>query len=161
MKICIIYHSETGNTRHVAQHLASACSDVRLIEVYDRADYLPLTRFLSRCKKARGEEMTPIEPVSIDVAGYDLLVLGSPVWAFKPTPVIHAAIDCLRGCEGKAVIGFFTHGGRPGSSEETFTAWCEKRKMQVKGTMTIHMKEIENEKKAKELFTIVSAAVRA
>ncbi len=160
MKICIIYHSETGNTRHVAQHLASACSDARLIEVYDRADYMPLTRFMSRCKKARGEEMTPIEPSSTDVSGYDLIVMGSPVWAFKPTPVIHAAIHALNGCEGKPVIGFFCHGGMPGSSEETFTKWCEGRRMQVRGTMTIHMKEIENEKKTKEILTMVSAATR-
>jgi flavodoxin len=161
MKICIIYHSETGNTRHVAQHLASACSDARLIEVYDRADYVPLTRFMSRCKKARGEETTPIEPSSIDVSGYDLIVMGSPVWAFKPTPVIHAAIDTMKGCEGKPAIGFFCHGGMPRSSEETFKAWCEERKMLVRGTQTIHMKEIENEKKAKELLTMVSAAIRA
>jgi len=161
MKICIIYHSETGNTRHVAQHLASACNDARLIEVYDRADYVPLTRFMSRCKKARGEETTPIEPPSIDVSGYDLIVMGSPVWAFKPTPVIHAAIDTLKGCEGKSAIGFFCHGGMPGSSEETFKAWCEERKMLVRGTQTIHMKEIENEKKTKELLAMVSAAIRA
>ena len=51
MKICIIYHSETGTTWHVAQHLASACTDARLIEVFDRADYVPLTRFMSRAKK--------------------------------------------------------------------------------------------------------------
>ena len=161
MKICIIYHSETGTTRHVAQHLASACTDARLIEVYDRADYVPLTRFMSRCKKARGEETTPIEPASIDVAGYDLIVLGSPVWAFKPTPVIHAALLALKGCEGKPVIGFFCHGGMPGSSEETFTTWCEGRTMQVRGTITIHRKEIENEKKTKEILTMVSAAARA
>jgi multimeric flavodoxin WrbA len=161
MKTCIIYHSETGNTRHVAQRLASACSDARLIEVYDCADYLPLTRFVSRCKKARGEEMTPIEPLSIDVTACDLIVLGSPVWAFKPTPVIHAAIESLEGCDGKPVIGFFTCGGMPGSSEETFRAWCEKRRMPVKGTMTIPMKDIENEKTANELLAIVSAAVRA
>ena len=34
MKTCIIYHSETGNTRHVAQHLAAAC-DGKLVEVSD------------------------------------------------------------------------------------------------------------------------------
>jgi flavodoxin len=161
MKICIIYHSETGNTRHVAQHLASAYSDARLIEVYDRADYVPLTRFMSRCKKARSEETTPIEPSSIDISGYDLIVLGSPVWAFKPTPVIHAAIDALMGSDGKPVIGFFCHGGMPGSSEETFKKWCEWRKMQVRGTMTIHMREIENEKKTKELIKMVSSSTHA
>jgi len=161
MKICIIYHSETGTTRHVAQHLASACTDVRLIEVYDRADYVPLTRFMSWCKKAQGEETTPIEPASIDVAGYDLVVLGSPVWAFKPTPVIHAAIQALKGCEGKPVIGYFCHGRMPWSAEETFTRWCEGRTMQVRGTITVHRKEIENEKKTKEILTMVNAPARA
>ena len=33
--------------------------------------------------------------------------------------------------------------------------------MQVRGTMTIHMKEVENEKKTKEILTMISAATRA
>lgn len=155
MKICIIYHSETGNTRHVAQHLASACSAERLIEVSDKAKYSPLTRFLSQCRKARSEQTTPISPATIDGAPYDLIVLASPVWAFKPTPVIHGAIEALTGCSGKPVIGFFTHGGMPGKSEETFTRWCEHRWLKVAGTRTIHMKEIENEKKTQELVALI------
>jgi flavodoxin len=160
MKICIIYHSETGNTRHVAQHLSAACGDPRIIEVHDRAEYSRLTQFLSRCKKARGEETTPVEPLSIDVSGYDLVVLGSPVWAFKPTPVIHAAIDALKGCEDKSALGFFTHGGMPGSSDKTFRRWCKRRRMQVSGTMAIHMKDIENEKKTHDLAAMVNTALR-
>lgn len=158
MKICIIYHSETGNTRHVAQHLASACGAERLIEVLDRAEYTRLTRFVSRCSRARGEKTTPISPSAIDVTPYDLIVLGSPVWAFKPTPVIHAAIDALTGHAGKTAIGFFTHGGMPGTTEETFTRWCEQRWLKVAGTAIIHMKEIENEKKTQELVALVRAA---
>jgi flavodoxin len=155
MKICIIYHSETGNTRHVAQHLASASGAERLIEVLDRTHYHRLTRFLSRCSKAQSEETVPISPATIDVTPYDLIVFGSPVWAFKPTPVIHAAVEALTGCAGKPVIGFFTHGGRPGSSEETFSRWCEQRWLKVAGTIAIHMKEIENEKKTGELLSLI------
>jgi hypothetical protein len=66
MKICIIYHSESGNTRHVAQHLASAC-DAHLVEISDRIPYMRLTRFLVLCKKARGEEKTEIEPAALEV----------------------------------------------------------------------------------------------
>jgi flavodoxin len=73
MKICIIYHSETGNTRHVAQHLASAC-DAHLVEIGERTQYLRLTRFLVWCKKACGKEKTEIEPAALDVSGYDILV---------------------------------------------------------------------------------------
>jgi flavodoxin len=53
MKICIIYHSETGNTRYVARHIASVF-DAHLIEVLDTAFYSRLTRFLIWCKMARG-----------------------------------------------------------------------------------------------------------
>nr|WP_321350110.1 NAD(P)H-dependent oxidoreductase [uncultured Methanoregula sp.] len=158
MKICIIYHSETGNTRHVAQHLASVC-DGKLIDITDKATYNRLTRFLVWCKMARGEEKTPIEPSSIDVSGFDQLVFGSPVWAFKPTPAIHAAIDSLKGCEGKKATAFCTHGGRPGETAEVFQKWIEARGMKCVGNANISDKDIENEKKTKELVaTLIKTA---
>jgi flavodoxin len=117
MKICIIYHSETGNTRHVAQHIASAFG-AQLIEVTDTVSYNRLSRFLVLCKMANREEKTAIEPASVDISGFDLVVFGSPVWAFKPTPVIHAAIDGLKGCMGKPAVAFSTHSGREGKTDE-------------------------------------------
>jgi flavodoxin len=156
MKICIIYHSESGNTRHVAQHLASAC-DGHLVEVSDRASYLKLTRFLVWCKKARSEEKTEIEPCSVDVSGYDLLIFGSPVWAFKPTPVIHTAIDSLKGCDGKKAVAFSTHGGRPGQTDEVFRKWIESRGMKLAEVTGIHMNDIENEKKTQEIVSLIKA----
>jgi flavodoxin len=156
MKICIIYHSESGNTRHVAQHLATACNG-SLVEVCDRASYLPLARFLTWCKKARGEEKTPIEPVSIDVTGYDILVFGSPVWAFRPTPVIHAAIDSLKGSERKKAVAFSTSGGTPGKTGEMFRKWIEARGMTFAGAMDIHQNDIENEKRNQGLLSLVTS----
>lgn len=161
MSVAIIYHSDTGNTRHVAQHLASQCTDAHLVEVHDIAKYSIFTQFLIWCKKARSEEKNEIEPHAIDVSGYDLLVLGSPVWAFKPTPVIHAAIDALKACEGKSTVGFFTHGGMPGTWKETFQRWCDGRGMRVRGTTGIHMKDIEDEKKTGELVAAIDAAMHA
>jgi multimeric flavodoxin WrbA len=160
MRLCIIYHSETGNTRHVAQHIASAC-DGRLVEVYDRAQYSALTRFFVRCKRAHGEEMNPVEPASIDVTGYDVVAFGSPVWAYRPTPVIHAAIDGLAGCEGKTAVAFFTHGGKPGQSEEVIKKWIESRGMRFAGAYGITAKQVEDEIENAELVKIVKAAQRA
>lgn len=154
MKICIIYHSETGNTRHVAQHIAEACGG-KIIEITDRTSYNRITGFVVRCKMARGEERCPIEPTAIDVSGYDQLVFGSPVWAFKPTPAIHTAINALKGCEGKRATAFCTHGGKPGQTAETFQKWIEARGMKCVGNADIHQKEIENEKKTKDLIATV------
>jgi hypothetical protein len=104
---------------------------------------------------ARGEEKTSIEPASIDVSDYDQLVFGSPVWAFKPTPAIHAAIDSLKGCEGKKATAFCTHGGRPGQTAEVFQKWIEARGMKCVGNANIHQNDIENEKKTKELVSVL------
>jgi multimeric flavodoxin WrbA len=158
MKACIIYHSETGNTRHIAQHVASAC-DAQLIEVNDRHLYSRLTRFLVQCKMARGEELTEIGPATIDVTPYDLLVFGSPVWAFKPTPVIHTAITTLKGCEGKRALTFYTHGGRPGQTGETLRKWVDERGMLPVGCVGFHQNEIENKKLNQDLIARINSAM--
>jgi flavodoxin len=159
MKICIIYHSETGNTRHVAQHIASAF-DAQLIEVTDTVSYNRLTRFLVLCKMANREEKTVIEPESIDISGFDLVVFGSPVWVFKPTPVIHAAINGLKGCMGKPAVAFSTHGGRPGKTDEIFKKWIEERGMVPVAITNIHQNDRENQKKIKEFVALVQASIK-
>lgn len=154
MKICIIYHSETGNTRHVAQHIAAACNGT-LVEVTDKTAYNRVTGFLVRCKMAVAGEKATIEPASLDVSEYDQLVFGSPVWAFRPTPAIHAAIDAVQGCMGKKATAFCTHGGKPGQTGELFQQWIEARGMRCVGNANIHQKDIENEKKTRELIATV------
>ena len=159
MKICIIYHSETGNTRHVAQHLSSAF-DSKLVEINDIASHSQLTKFLVWCKMARGEELTKTEPESVDVSEYDLIVFGSPVWAFKPTPAIHTAIAGLKGCMGKPAVAFSTHGGRPGQTDETFKKWIEARGMVLAAVTNINQNDIESVKKNKDLVALVSSAIK-
>jgi len=158
MKICIIYHSETGNTRHVAQYIASVITDSRLVEVNDRAQHSALTRFLMQCKGARSEDKTTIEPSRVDAKDYDLLVFGSPVWAFKPTPAIHTIIDALTNCEKKRAVAFVTCGGRPGQSEEVFRKWIEGRGMRFVGFKSINQKDIEDDAKNAEMVAFVTAA---
>jgi multimeric flavodoxin WrbA len=159
MKICIIYHSETGNIRHIAHYIASAF-DALLIEVRDIASYSRLTRFLVRCKMARGEEKTTIAPSALNVSEYDLVIFGSPVWAFKLTPAIHAAIDGLEGCMGKPAVAFSTHCGRPGQTDEMFKKWIEARGMIPVAVTNLHQNAIENEMKIKELIMFVRASIK-
>ncbi|MEN6396267.1 MAG: NAD(P)H-dependent oxidoreductase [Methanoregula sp.] len=158
MKVCIIYHSETGNTRHIAQHIASAIIESRLVEITDRAEHSSLTRFLMQCKGAMSEDKTTIEPGHLDVKEYDLLVFGSPVWAFKPTPAIHTIIDTLTGCENKRAVSFVTCGGRPGQSKEVFKKWIESRGMKFMGFTSIDQKDIEDDAKNAGVVAFVTAA---
>jgi flavodoxin len=109
---------------------------------------------------ARGEEKTPVTPAPIDVAEYDLVVFGSPVWAFTPTPAIHAAIDGLTGCVGKPAVAVYTHGGRPGQTDKTFKKWIEQRGMVLVAVTGIHQNDIENEKTTRELILLVRVSIK-
>jgi hypothetical protein len=102
--------------------------------------------------------MTEIDPPVIDVSGYDLLVFGSPVWAFRPTPAIHTAITSLKGYEGKRAISFFTHGGRPGETGETFKKWIETAGMRPAGCVGVHQNDIENDKITGTLISRIETA---
>jgi len=104
------YHSETGNTRGVVDRCHAATGGDR-IEVEDLQHYSRISKYLVGAGRAAKGLADPIEPPEIDVSGCDLLVIGSPVWSGKPTPAINAAIQALKGCEGKNSILFVTCGG--------------------------------------------------
>ena len=90
MRVAIIYHSLSGNTRRVAELLAgrlAGMAEVDLIEVRDQRQYSTLTAYAIGAPRAMRGEVAEIEPAEIDVAGYDVVVLGTPVWALAPTGV--------------------------------------------------------------------------
>ncbi len=132
MAVCIIYHSETGNTRAVAERLASLVEGV-LVAVTDLAHYSKIGMYLKGGRRAVKGELASIEPAVIDLSRYDTVVIGTPVWAGNPTPAINAAVRALAGIEGKPVVIFCTSGGAPGRTLETLTAMLEGRGAVVRG----------------------------
>ncbi len=111
MKISVIYHSYSGNTRSVAERVHAACGG-RLIEVRSNKYASRLAAYTIGCYRAIKGLCDPIEPESIDVSNDDLIVIGTPVWAGRATPAINAAIAALVGCSGKKAVIFATCGGK-------------------------------------------------
>ncbi len=61
--------------------------------------------------KARAATTQDISFLDLPDAGdYDLVLLGGPVWAFGPSPVIMAAIAQIQGLLGKQALPFATMG---------------------------------------------------
>ena len=157
MSVCIVYHSETGNTKKVAEAAAKATGAV-LIPVRDLANYSRIGRYLVGARKARAGEKSEIEPSKIDVSGYDLVVIGSPVWAWRPTPGANAAIAALMGCEGKRGMVFATSGGKPGDTLAILRRALEGRKVKVEGAFHFPKRELGDEKKLKEFIDAIKGA---
>jgi flavodoxin len=155
MSVCIVYHSETGNTKKVAEHVAKATGAV-LIPVKDLANYSRIGRYLVGARKARAGERSAIEPPAIDVSAYNLVVVGSPVWAWRPTPAANAAIAALSGCEGKKAMVFCTCGGKPGDTLRILRSALEGRKMKVGGAFSFVKRELTDEKKLREFADAIT-----
>jgi len=157
MSVCIVYHSETGNTKKVAEAVAKATGAV-LVPVKDLANYSKIGRYLVGARKARAGQKSEIEPAKIDVSAYDMVVVGSPVWAWKPTPAANAAIAALTGCEGKRAIVLVTSGGMPGETMEILKHALEARKMQVEGAFHFTDHELDDETKMKTFIEAIRKA---
>lgn len=79
-RILIIYFSRTGYTRRIAEALAESChADLEAIE--ERRGRRGLLGFLKSGMEAFRKTPVEIAPARHDPANYDLLVIGTPVWA--------------------------------------------------------------------------------
>jgi flavodoxin len=157
MSVCIVYHSETGNTKKVAEAVAKA-TGATLIPVRDSAGYNKITMYLFGIPRARAGDKATIEPPVIDVSAFDLVIIGSPVWAWKPTPAANAAIAALSGCEGKKGMVFATSGGMPKDTLAIMKTALEGRGVRVEGVFHFSMKELGDGKKLKEFVDAIRSA---
>jgi len=157
MRLCIVFHSETGHTKAVADYVAKVLG-ADLIRVKDCARYNAVTRYLIGASCAHRGDKATIEPDTIDVTPYDLIVIGSPVWAWHPTPAINAAIAILKGCEKKFSIIYATSGGMPGETLNFMKQALEGRGVTVLSTFHFNRKEVRDEKILGEFIASIKTA---
>ena len=109
MKSIVLYYSRTGKTAATAKALADKLSS-EIIEIKDLKGRKGVIGYMKAALDARGMKITPIEPSTINTADYDLICLGTPIWAGKPAPAINSIIKNTE-IRGKDVILFVTLGG--------------------------------------------------
>lgn len=84
MKALVVYYSRTGRTREVASQIAGELNcDIE--EIRDTQKRTGIIGFLkSGYQAARGKD-TVLEPYERDPSDYDLVIVGTPVWAGNPS----------------------------------------------------------------------------
>jgi DNA-binding transcriptional ArsR family regulator len=143
LNACMIYYSYTGVTRSVAVQVRNACG-CDLVEVRTLKEYSTFTAYTTGCLRSRKEACDPIIPEVIDVSSYDLLIIGTPVWAWKPAPAINTAINALKGCEGKTAIVFVTSCGQPGEALRILKRALVSRGVEVTAEISLTKEDTEN-----------------
>ena len=109
-KTLVLYYSQTGNTKAVAQEIASRLN-ADMEEIVPVNPYDPdFKATIDRCMKDREEGIvTEIKPVAADIAKYDLIFIGYPVWFGTYAPPIATYLSQVN-LSGKKVVPFCTFG---------------------------------------------------
>jgi len=109
MKALIVYYSWRGKTELVATSISKILdADLRKIEeVKSRKGFFG---FISGGYGAVKGKCSRIKPLNLNLNNYNLIFLGTPVWALRPTPAINALISKVD-FKGRELVLFVTMGG--------------------------------------------------
>lgn len=154
MKTSIIYYSFSGVTRGIAEKIQQGCGG-DLVEVKSKEHYSKLTAYTKGAYRAMKGECDPIEPETIDVSASDLIVIGTPVWAFKATPPINAAIAALKGCDGKKAVIFATCGSSAKDTIPLLKKALESKGVTVLGEYLFTQKELGDTQKINAMMDTI------
>jgi flavodoxin len=116
LKSLVVYYTRDGNTRFVAETIAAEIgADIE--EVIDLKKRSGVLGYLRGGRDARQGKETEISPTTKSLTGYELIVVGSPIWAGRPTPAIITYLK-KNDLSDKKVAVFFSQGGKKPSGFE-------------------------------------------
>lgn len=118
MKTAIVYYSLEGNTQYVADKIAAILKEtceVDIIRIEPEKAYpnKGFKKFFWGGKSAVMAETPTLLPYEFDVAQYDRIIFGTPVWASTFTPPIRTFINDNPAVKEKQIAVFtcFSGGG--------------------------------------------------
>ena len=92
MRILVVYYSRTGNTRKVAEEIRNSL-DCDIEEIIDTKNRSGLLNYITSGYQASRKKLTTLENIKNDPASYDLLIIGTPVWASNVSTPIRTYIN--------------------------------------------------------------------
>ncbi|MEN3056273.1 MAG: flavodoxin family protein [Candidatus Methanosuratincola petrocarbonis] len=109
MKSLVVYYSRTGNTRKVADKLASLLG-CELAEIVDLKNRKGPFGFLGAGYSAYARKLTKIKPPDKDPSAYDLIIVGTPIWAGNITPAVRTYLTGIapEAAQAKKYALFYT-----------------------------------------------------
>ena len=110
-KMLVVYYSRTGVTEKIGGLIAVAL-DADQEKLIDKKDRSGAWGYLVAGKDAGFGNETDIEPQKHDPADYDIVIIGTPIWAWSMAPAVRTYINQNKGSFKKVV--FFTTSGATG-----------------------------------------------
>ncbi|MBQ3640832.1 flavodoxin [bacterium] len=114
-KILIAYYSFSGNTKKAALEIQKITNG-DLFEIIPSSAYPnSYNDVVNQAKKEKETKYCPELINNIDISGYDVIFLGTPVWWYTFASPIRTFLS-KNNFSNKTIIPFCTHGGGGASS---------------------------------------------
>ena len=109
-KVLVLYYSQLGHTKALAEEIAQRTgADIEEIVMVDPYD-TSFAATIQRCMQEREAGVLPeIQAVAVNVADYDVIFLGYPVWFGTYAPPVTKWLEGVD-LSGKKVVPFCTFG---------------------------------------------------
>jgi len=111
MKTLITFYSRTGKTKNVAKEI-SKIIDTDIDEIKDKENRKGIVGWMHAGRDAYKEVLTDIEYKN-NPKNYDLVIIGTPIWAAKMTPAIRTYLKKNKN-NFKKIAFFATSGSNDG-----------------------------------------------
>ncbi|HEX2676252.1 MAG TPA: hypothetical protein VHM19_06420 [Polyangiales bacterium] len=108
-KILVVYYSRSGNTQEVARAISERL-DCGAEPILDRTDRRGIRGWLRSGRDGWKQRTTEIVPMASRAEDYDLVIVGTPVWASSLSAPVRTYLQSVRG-KAKRVAFFLTYGG--------------------------------------------------
>lgn len=120
-KILVVYYSRTGTTKTISKIIGEklSCSTE---EIYDVKNRQGVMGFLKGGREGLKKNMTVIKPIKKDPSMFNLVIIGTPVWASHLSPAIRTYLNENR-LKFKNIAFFYTQKGS--SSNKVFDDMIE------------------------------------
>lgn len=113
-KILVAYFSASGVTAKVAKKMAEAVGadlfEIKPEQPYTKADLNWMDRHSRSTLEMKDRSCRPAMAEKPDVAGYDLILVGFPVWWYREPSIVDTFLESAD-FSGKTVVPFCTSGG--------------------------------------------------
>ncbi len=94
MKRIVIYYSLEGNTAAAARTISrKLCADRMRLRPVKETPRRGVAKFMIGGFEALFAKKPKLRPFGTDVTKYDEIILGMPVWAGRPAPVVNTLIE--------------------------------------------------------------------
>ncbi|HPL92934.1 MAG TPA: flavodoxin [bacterium] len=140
--ILIVYYSRSGFTKQLAQELAVHLH-ADLEEIIDKKDRSGALGYLFSGRDALKEKTTEIQKITRQPDNYQLVVIATPVWAFKcSTPILTFIKKFGQNCGRVAFVATQGSSGADGA----FQQMSGQLKQTPIATLIVNSKEISQNK---------------